>query len=74
MRLVYKNPRELGTAVKDLVDEYEDELITYEKFQEKSKKIVEANRERIFKNGKIESKIAAVIGDERIDVLLKALS
>lgn len=74
MRLVYKNPKELGTAVKDLVDEYQDDLITYEKFQEKLKKVSEANKERLFKNGKVESKIAVILGDERIELLNKALA
>lgn len=74
MRLVYKNPKELGTAVKDLVDEYQDDLITYEKFQEKLKKVSETNKERLFKNGKIESKIAVILGDERIELLNKALA
>ena len=74
MRLVYKNPKELGTAVKDLVDEYQDDLITYEKFQEKLKKVSEANKERLFKNGKVESKIAVILGDERIEILNKALA
>ncbi|NLK22623.1 MAG: TIGR04540 family protein [Clostridiales bacterium] len=74
MRLVYKNPKELGTAVKDLVDEYQDDLITYEKFQEKLKKVSETNKERLFKNGKVESKIAVILGDERIEILNKALA
>ncbi|MDD5793983.1 TIGR04540 family protein [Clostridium sp. HCP1S3_B4] len=74
MRLVYKNPKELGTAVKDLVDEYQDDLITYEKFQEKLKKVSETNKERLFKNGKVESKIAVILGDERIELLNKALA
>ena len=74
MRLVYKNPKELGTAVKDLIDEYEDDLITYEKFQDKAKKMAEANEERLFKNGKVEAKIATILGEDRIDVLNKALA
>lgn len=74
MRLVYKNPKELGTAVKDLIDEYQDDLITYEKFQEKLIKVSEANKERLFKNGKVESKIAVILGDDRIELLNKALA
>lgn len=74
MRLVYKNPKELGTAVKDLIDEYQDDLITYEKFQDKLKKVSEANKERLFKNGKVESKIAVILGEDRIQVLNEALA
>lgn len=60
MRAVYRNPKELATAVKDLVDEYQDDLITFEKFQDKLHKITEANEERFFKNGNVEGKIAVV--------------
>lgn len=74
MRLVYKNPKELGTAVKDLIDEYGDDLITYEKFQDKAKKMAEANEERLFKNGKVEGKIATILGEERVEILNKALA
>ena len=74
MRLVYKNPKELGTAVKDLIDEYQDDLITYEKFQDKLKKVSEANKERLIKNGKVESKIAVILGEDRIQVLNEALA
>ncbi|MDU5118473.1 MAG: ribonuclease P, partial [Clostridium botulinum] len=30
MRKVYKNPKELATCLKDLVDLYLDDLMTYE--------------------------------------------
>lgn len=73
MRAVYRNPKELATAVKDLVDEYQDDLITYDKFSQKLTKITEANEERFFKNGEIEGKIAIVLGNERAEFIKNTL-
>ena len=52
MRAVYKNPRELATCLKDIVDTYYDDLITYEKMKDKILKIVEANKDSIYKEKK----------------------
>ena len=60
MRAVYRNPKELATAVKDLVDEFQDDLLTEDKFQERLQKIADANEERFIKNGKVEK-----IGESR---------
>ena len=43
MRAVYKNPKELATCLKDLIDLYLDDLMTYEKLTVKILKIVDAN-------------------------------
>ena len=56
MRAVYRNPKELATAVKDLVDLFQDDLMTYEKLSEKIKRISESNEDRFFKNGKLDNK------------------
>lgn len=74
MRLVYRNPKELATAIKDLVELYQDDLITEDKYEDKLKKIFEANEERIFKNGKIDSKLCKIIGDDRIEMINKVIS
>ena len=74
MRATYRNPKELATAVKDLVDEYQDDLITFDKFEGKLKKIAEANEERLFKNGNVESKISSILGSERVELLNKTLA
>ncbi|ABS33044.1 MULTISPECIES: TIGR04540 family protein [Clostridium] len=71
MRKVYKNPKELATCLKDLVDLYLDDLMTYEKLEEKVSKIVEANKNSIYKNEVINTKLANVLGDLRIDVINK---
>lgn len=74
MRSVYRNPKELATAVKDLVDLYNDDLMTYEKLQDKILKISEANEERFFKNDKIEGNLVRVLGEERLEIINKILS
>ncbi|HID0816943.1 TIGR04540 family protein [Clostridium botulinum] len=71
MRKVYRNPKELATCLKDLVDLYLDDLMTYEKLEEKVSKIVEANKNSIYKNEVINTKLANVLGDLRIDVINK---
>ncbi|MDD6795207.1 MAG: TIGR04540 family protein [Clostridiaceae bacterium] len=71
MRAVYKNPKELATCLKDLVDLYEDGLMSYEKLCEKIIRIVNSNV--VYKNGKVEGKIAIVLGEDRIKVIDKIM-
>ncbi|MFR1707710.1 MAG: TIGR04540 family protein [Clostridium sp.] len=69
MRTLYKNPKELGACLRDIVDLYRDDLMTYEKLSEKIIRIVDSNEERFFKNGDVEIKIANILGEERIDII-----
>lgn len=71
MRTVYKNPKELGTCLKDLVDNYLEDLITFENLEEKVKKIVTSNGDSAYKDGKISSKIYPYLGKERVEILDK---
>lgn len=73
MRLVYKNPKELATFIKDLIDNYLENLISYEELNEKIKKVIEANRERVYKDNKISLKIYPYLGNERVEILNKIL-
>ena len=74
MRSVYRNPKELATAVKDLVDLYQDSLMTYEKLKDKISKMSEANGDRFIKNNKIDNNLALVLGEERLEVVNKILN
>lgn len=74
MRSVYKNPKELATAVKDLIDLYLDDLMTYEKLSDKITRISENNDDRFYKNGKIDNKLAGVLGDDRLQIVNQILS
>lgn len=74
MRSVYRNPKELATAVKDLIDLYQDDLMTYEKLEDKISKISVANEERFFKNDKIDNNLVRVLGEERLEIVNKILS
>jgi len=69
MRAVYKNPMELATCLKDIVDMYDDDLITYEKMQTRIMKIVEANKDSIYKEKNMSVKIANVLGEKRVAII-----
>ncbi len=73
MRAVYRNPRELATCLKDIVDTYYDDLISYEKMEERIIKIVDANREAIYKEKSMSVKIANILGDKRVDIINKVV-
>ena len=53
MRAVYRNPKELATCLKDIVDAHDDDLISYEKMEERIMKLVEANKDAIYKEKNI---------------------
>ena len=74
MRKVYKNPKELGTCLKDLVDFYLDDVIEYTKLKEKITILAIANEDRLSKDGNIPIKIANILGDSRVDIIKKILS
>ena len=74
MRAVYKNPRELATCLKDIIDTYDDDLITYEKMEQRILKIVEANRDAIYKEKNMSVKIANILGKEREAVIDKIIA
>ncbi len=69
MRTIYKNPKELGACLRDIVDSYRDDLMTYEKLSDKVIKIVDSNVERFFKNGDVEIKIANILEEDRIAII-----
>lgn len=69
MRAVYKNPRELATCLKDIVDNYYEDLITYDSMSEKIMKIVNANKDSVYKEKAMSVKIANVLGKERVSII-----
>lgn len=69
MRTIYKNPKELGACLRDIVDLYRDDLMTYEKLSDKVIKIVDSNVERFFKNEDVEIKIANILEEDRIAII-----
>lgn len=73
MRAVYRNPKELATCLKDIVDTYEDGLIPYEKMEERIMKIVGANRDAIYKEKSMSVKIANVLGEKRVETINKVV-
>lgn len=73
MRKVYRNPRELATCLKDIVDIYLEDLITYEKMEEKIVAIVDANKDRIYKEKNMNVNISKYLGDERVAIIDKII-
>ncbi len=69
MRTLYKNPKELGGCLRDIIDLYRDDLMTYDKLSAKVVKIADSNVERLFKNGDVEIKIANILGEDRIEII-----
>lgn len=74
MRTVYRNPKELATCLKDLVDNYLEYLISYDELKDKVKKIVSANEERVYKDGKMSLKLFPYLGEERVEIINKIIS
>ena len=74
MRKVYRNPKELATYLKDMVEMYFDDLMTYEKMEAKIKEVIEANEERFFKNGNVDVKVAKIIGESNMEVINKIIA
>ena len=74
MRKVYKDPKELGMCLKDLVDFYIDNVMTYEKLEEKVTILIESNEDRVYKGGHISLKISNILGTSRVDIVNKVFS
>lgn len=73
MRAVYRNPKELATCLKDIVDAHDDDLISYEKMEERIMKLVEANKDAIYKEKNMSVKIANVLGNKREEIINKVV-
>ncbi|MBV4418941.1 TIGR04540 family protein [Clostridium tyrobutyricum] len=69
MRQVYKNPNELASRLRDLVESYFDDLIDQDKLEESVKTIISANEDRVYKNGFMPTRLVNAIGRERADVI-----
>ncbi|MBU3184504.1 TIGR04540 family protein [Clostridium estertheticum] len=74
MRKIYKNPKELGTCLKDLVDFYLDDVIEYNKLKEKIIILANANEDKLSKEGFIPIKISNILGESRVAIIKKILS
>ncbi|MGL5647288.1 MAG: TIGR04540 family protein [Clostridium sp.] len=70
MKSVYKNPKELASCLKDLVDLYLDNLMTEEKLKLRVVKMIEANGDAIYdKEGRMPVKLQTVLGEERKEII-----
>lgn len=76
MRAVYRNPRELAIKIKDVVDMYNEGLITYENLETTIIEMIKKNEDRVYKNGFMPTKLVNVLGEERkaiIDEIAKKI-
>jgi uncharacterized protein (TIGR04540 family) len=71
MRASYRNPKELSSKLRDLVDTYFEGLLGYEELEKTVISIINANEDRVYKNGFMPTKLAAVLGSERVDIINK---
>ncbi|AKN30907.1 ribonuclease P [Clostridium carboxidivorans P7] len=71
MRASYKNPKELASKLRDLVDTYFEGLLSYEELEKTIIAIINANGDRVYKNGFMPTKLAGILGTERVDVINK---
>lgn len=74
MRTIYKNPRELATCIKDLVDLYLENLMTYEKLEDKITRIANSNKESFYKDGNVHIKLSNIVDSTAIDIVKKILT
>lgn len=71
MRASYKNPKELSSKLRDLVDTYLEGLLGYEELEKTVIAIINANQDRVYKNGFMPTKLASVLGAERVEIINK---
>ncbi|ENZ01586.1 TIGR04540 family protein [Clostridium thermobutyricum] len=70
MKSVYKNPKELATCLKDLVDLYLDNLMSEEKLKVRILKMIDANGSAIYdEEGHMPVKLHNILGDERKEII-----
>lgn len=73
IRLFYKNQFELGHAIKDYIDEYFDNKINQEEFEQNIISIINSNKDKFFKDSEIAKKPKQILGKTRLQVLDKIL-
>ena len=69
MRAVYRNPKELATKLKDVIDLYLEDLLSYEKLETTVVAMIKANDDCIFIIGFMRSKLIAAIGEDSIVIV-----
>ena len=74
MRKVYKDPKELAMSLKDLVDFYLDNIMTYEELEEKVSILINSNEDRVYKDGRISLKVSNTLGSQRVEIVNKIYS
>lgn len=74
IRIFYKSQSDLGYALRGYIDEYFDNNVSDEELRETIKKVVEENKDKIFKEESIAKKLQQILGKNRLKILLSITS
>ncbi len=74
IRLYYKNQLELGYALRDYIDAYFQNKVLDKELEEKIISVIEANRDKFYKDNEIAQKPKQILGKTRLNVLQQILS
>ena len=70
IRTFYKSQADLGYALREYIDDYFDNKIPDVELRENISKIVEENKDKVFKEGDITKKLQQILGKNRLKVLI----
>lgn len=74
IRLYYKNQLDLGYSLKDIIDSYFDNKISNLELEENIKAVVNANKDKFFKDNEIAPKPKQILGKTRLQLLTNILN
>lgn len=74
IRLYYKNQLELGYALRDYIDAYFQNKVLDKELEEKIISVIEANRDKFYKDNEIAQKPKQILGKTRLNVLQQILN
>ncbi|AYE35767.1 TIGR04540 family protein [Clostridium septicum] len=70
IRTFYKSQADLGYALRKYIDDYFDNKIPDVELRENISKIVEENKDKVFKEGDITKKLQQILGKNRLKILI----
>ncbi|VYU28602.1 TIGR04540 family protein [Clostridium tertium] len=73
IRLYYKNQEELSYALRNYIDNYFEGNIEDEDLEEKIFSVIQANKNKFYKDGEIAKKPKQILGKTRLNVLEQIL-
>lgn len=74
IRLYYKNQEELSYALRNYIDDYFEGNVEDETLDEKIYMVIQANKNKFYKDNEIAKKPKQILGKTRLNVLEQILS